>query len=849
MVNAQETTGAAVADTESAEKITVLGSRRIGRTISDSNVPVDVISSDILSEGGFSDINRQLQNTVPSFNFYQPSLADGTEHIKPASLRGLAPDQTLVLLNGRRFHSSALLNLNGTVGRGSVSVDLNAIPSAAIERVEILRDGAAAQYGSDAIGGVMNFITKKGSEGGSLTLTAGMYNTTLDGVPELTGVQTDSTGAVVANGSNRVAGIYGDDISRKDGETITLTGNFGLALGEDGYVNITGEYSHANATNRGGYDDGDTYAKNDDGSFDLREITANRDRFFFGAPESEAYTLLVNSGYYLPSNIEIYSTLTYQNRKSESGAFYREASDEAFLIQDIYPDGFTPKIHADIDDWSLLAGFKGELSDWEYDVSLVSGDNSVGYNNTNTANVTYLSETPTSFYGGEIGFTQNTANVDFSRWIDIDGLATPLSFAFGLEYRNESYEIDSGDVEAYTNKQSTDENGDLIFDDSGNPVYPTSSLFAQGSLYFSKDSEVDESRHSVAAYVEFDFDITDEWNVVVAGRYEDYSDFGDTTNVKVATRYNLTDDFTLRGSVSSGFRAPSLQQQFFTSITTNFIDGEAYDIGTIASTSTAAVSLGGQQLQAEDAMNYSVGFTWDVLENVSLTFDAYRIEIDDRIVLSETLGDDAEEAEIVTQVFAENGIEGISAVRFFINGVDSVTKGADLNVSYNTELLSGEFRLSAALNYNSTEISDVLNTAGPAALFDTDQLFARRERERLENSAPKRKGNLTANWQRDAYSVMVRANYYSETTSPGTTSAADVTVDSAVIIDTEFSYTFDNNIVASFGVNNLFDKYPESAVVTNGDSAGQFDYIAPYANFSPYGFQGRYLYLRGNLTF
>ena len=835
---------------QDAEQILILGSRRPGRSVVESNVPIDLIDEDTLQAGGFSDVSRQLQNVVPSFNYYQPSLVDGTEHIKPASLRGLAPDQTLVLLNGRRFHSSAILNLNGTAGRGSVSVDLNAIPSAAIKRVEILRDGAAAQYGSDAIAGVINIITKDASEGGFVSISGGSYFTDVDGVPELTGVQVDDTGNVVGNGSSRVAGIYGDDISRDDGENYTLSGNWGLELGNNGFVNLSGEYSHANRTNRGGYDDGDTYPKNEDGTFDLREIDADRDRFYYGLPETESYTVLGNAGYTFDNGIEAYSTVTFQDKDSISGAFYREASDEAFLIQEIYPDGFTPRILAEIQDYSVLVGVKGSSDVWDYNASIVTGKNTVDYTTSNTANATYLLDTPTSFYGGELASSQTTISFDASRYLDVDGLYSPISFAMGAEYRQDTFKITAGDEEAYTNRQVVDESGNPVFDDNGNPVYPTNRLFAQGAIYFSDAAQVDEDRDSYALYVDIDADITEQWNVTLAGRFEDYSDFGTTTNGKLATRYTFSEDFSLRASVSTGFRAPSLQQQFYTSISTNFVDGVAYEVGTIASTSEAAVALGGEQLDSEESTNYSIGFTWTPTNNLNITADAYRIEIDDRIVLSETLGDSEDEAIIVQQVFADNGVEGIGAVRFFMNGVNSVTEGVDLVANYQAgTVANGDLTFSLGANYNNTDVSDVVASAGPSDLFQPEQLFARRERERLENAAPEVKANITANWRGEALSLMLRTNYYGEVTQPGTTQAGDVTVDSAFIVDAEAGYLITDDLEAKIGVNNLFDKYPESAVITNQPDPGQFDYIIPFPNFSPYGFQGRYAYAKITYTF
>ncbi len=835
---------------QEAEQILILGTRRPGRSVVQSNVPVDLIDEETLAAGGFNDISRQLQNVVPSFNFYQPSLVDGTEHIKPASLRGLAPDQTLVLLNGRRFHTSALLNLNGSSGRGSVSVDLNAIPSAAIKRIEILRDGAAAQYGSDAIAGVINIITKDASEGGMISLSGGSYFTELDGVPELIGIQTNAQGNILPNenGSNRVTGVYGDEIRRNDGENINLAANFGLSLGDDGFVNFTGEIANANRTNRGGYDDGDTYPRNADGSFDERELTVDRNRFNFGAPDSESYTFLANAGYYLKNDAQLYATASFQDKESISGAFFREAADEGFFIQNIYPDGFTPQILAEIQDWSVLTGIKGSTENWDYNASVVIGNNEVDYTTSNTANPTFLQQTPTRFYGGQLANQQTTINFDASRFLDVDGLFSPLSFAIGAEYRLDEFEIKSGDEAAYTNIQATTESGEPVFDDNGNPVFQSDRLFAQGALYFSDAAQVDEDRHSYAFYVDLDADLTQRWNLTLAGRYEDYSDFGSTSNGKLATRYSFSDTFSVRSSVSTGFRAPSLQQQFYTSISTNFIDGEAFEIGTISSTSPAAMALGGKQLEAEESTNVSIGFTWTVIDNLTITADAYRIDIDDRVVLSETLGNDAEEAAIVQQVFSENNIDGIGAVRFFINGVDSRTEGVDIVANYSIDDVgSGVLNLSAGANYNETEVSRVVASAGPSDLFAAETLFARRERARLENAAPRVKANVTANWQGEDVSLMLRGNYFGEVTQPGSTQSGDVSVDTAFIVDLEAGYYITDDLELNIGANNLFDTYPQSAVVTDAPDVGQFDYVIPYPNFSPYGFQGRYVY--GELTY
>lgn len=855
VASAQTAPAQAPAAEEATDTVTIIGTRRTDRSVADSNVPIDVLSEEALGSIGYTDMNRQLQSLVPSFNFPQPTLVDGTEHIKPASLRGLAPDQTLVLVDGRRRHPTSLLNVNGSAGRGSVSVDLNAIPSSAIKRIEVLRDGAAAQYGSDAIAGVINIVTKDAPEGGKLSVTTGMYITTLDGVPEMTGVQVGPNGYPVKLGADRVAGIYGDDIERQDGETITVSYNQGFRLGDRGHLNATLEYITAHRTHRGGYDDGDTYPLLPNGEYDPREATVDREtRFLVGSPRSKALSGLANFGFDLNDQAELYGTASFQRREATSGAFYREAADEGYGIQSIYPDGFTPRMHSDISDYSVLAGVRGEVAGWNYNTSAIWGNNEVTYNNTNTANVTYLTATPTTFYGGGTEHSQTTVNADFSRLFDVGFLASPLSFAFGAEYRSEQYRIFAGDPAAYTNAPLLDANGNILYDASGNPLNGDSLLpvgthpFAQGSLYYNKNSQVNETRGAVGLYAELDADILSNWNVTLAGRYEDYDDFGDTFNAKIATRYDVFDDLAIRGSASTGFRAPSLQQQFYTSVTTNYVNGEAYDIGTLPATSPAAMALGGTQLQPEESVNYSIGATYTGIPKLTVTIDAYRIEIDDRIILSETLGDTAAEAAIVNQVFADAGIQGVGAARFFINGVSSATQGIDLTASYDIDLGDfGGLNLYGGLNWNKTNVSDVTASVGPGSLFTPSQLFAYRERERLENAAPRMKANVAANWSYGDLSSTVRVNYYGEVTQPGTTVATDETIDEAYLVDLEANYQVSDTVNLGFGVNNVFDKYPRSTIDRLGIAAASP--TSPYPGFSPYGFSGRYLYARLGVSF
>ena len=329
------------------EQISVIGSRRLGRTVEDSAVPIDIIGADALKSSGLTETNALLSNLLPSFNFPQASLTDGSDHVRPAQLRGLAPDHTLVLVNGKRRHSNALLNLNGSTGRGSSSVDLNAIPANAIERIEVLRDGAAAQYGSDAIAGVINIVLKSASSGGSVAAIYGANVTEMDGVPQLESVSEGSDG--------NLAFTEGGDRSLTDGQTLTLQGNMGFELGENGFLNISTEYRDRHSTNRSDYDQRENYDRLDDGSLDPRELTVNRYNHNFGNGDVEDFSVFYNSALQLTNDAELYSFGSYSKREGEGGGFYRRASDSR-NIEEIYPDGFLPVITSDINDFSLALG-------------------------------------------------------------------------------------------------------------------------------------------------------------------------------------------------------------------------------------------------------------------------------------------------------------------------------------------------------------------------------------------------------------------------------------------------------------------------------------------------------------
>jgi iron complex outermembrane receptor protein len=816
-------------DEQDVEQIQIVGSRRVGRTVNDSPVPIDIIDASSIEATGLTETNMILNQLLPSFNFPQPSITDGTDHVRPAQLRGLAPDHTLVLVNGKRRHTSALLNLNGSVGRGSSAVDLNAIPANAIKRIEVLRDGAAAQYGSDAIAGVINIVLKDGSEGGDVSATYGANVTTMDGVPNLDGVSVGSDGNLLFD--------TGSDREVTDGQTFTLRGNMGFEWGDDGFINVSAEYRDRGQANRADFDPRENYSRDENGALDPRELEINRYNHVFGNGEVEDYALFVNAGKEVSSSTEFYVTAGISSRDSIGGGFYRRAQDSR-NVQSIYPDGFLPSIQTDITDMSIITGLKGYGDVWNYDLSLTHGGNELEYSVVNSLNTSLGPTSQTDFDAGALEYTTTIVNADASRLLDTGVFYSEMNFAMGAEYRHESYEITAGEENSYI--RGTFGPGGAVTDPVNGPFGATGSQVFPG---FTPASAGDNSRHNYSFYVDVEADVVENWNVAVAGRFEDYSDFGSTFNWKMSHRVTLTDEFALRASVSTGFRAPSLQQQFFTSIATVFVDGEPTETGTFAPSSDVALALGSPGLDAEESDNFSAGFTYSPNADFNLTVDFYRIDIDDRIVLSNNLSGDAIEALLAGT--------GANRARFFLNAINSRTEGVDIVSTYTLNTAQyGAFNFNAGVNFNDNEVTDILDA--PAVLqsagFDQSNLFNDVELRRFETASPESKVNLGVTWSYDRYNATLRTTRYGEVEDPSSIEARNEIIPSEWVTDLDVRIALTDGLSVSVGANNVFDVYPQPTR-ESVEEVTTFSNIFSYSGFSPFGFTGRFVYGKVSYAF
>lgn len=845
-----------------SDDIVVTGTRFSDRTVTTSPVPIDALRGDDLRASGYQETTEVLRQLAPSFAFATPTTPDGNTHIHSASLRGLSPDETLVLVNGKRLHNAAWVNTGGTIGKGSTPTDLNQIPAAAIGRIEILRDGASAQYGSDAIAGVINILLRE--------------DTALHG--------SASAGTTYDGG----------------GDTYEVSLGGGVKLGEDGFINVTGYYRDHKAANRAQPDTRQFYfgisptgtpqplsarygagiGLNPPGGvsgtrLDPREATVNRNVWRFADQgDVEDASVVVNLEKPLGS-AELYGSGGYRVSKAHSNASFRRAGQDE-NVRAIYPDGFLPFIDTKSTDYSAGLGLRGDLAGWGWDLSSVYGGNSIEYRPNNTLNATLGAASPTSFYAGKFTNWQSTTNLTFTRDFDI-GLAAPVGFAAGAELRYDGYKISPGEPDSYAFGPSR------ILDGPNAGGVPT--IGSQGFAGVQPGDAVDTDRHAVGVFAELQAEPVKGWQTNLAGRYEDYSDFGDTWNGQASTRIQLPAGFALRGSASTGFHAPSLAQQYFSSTSSRTIVNNTTGFPEYVLVRTAPVgsplaqALGAQPLKPEKSTSFGGGLTF-AGGGLTASVDYYHIDIDDQIALSSNYVD-ASGSSRLRDYLASIGIPGVTSVRYFTNAIDTRTQGVDVTAAYTRALGEwGTLRLTAAYNHNQVRLRRVGTTpAQITALGITTPLFDVNERVRIEHGQPRDKVALGANLKVGVVTFDVRATRYGRVEQVALTnqSAANValiaqgstpfrtvatqsgTAGNVDVIQrleprwvTDFSFTgqVTPSITATFGANNLFNVYPTRNIastpqLTGADTFGAF----PYSEFSPFGFSGAFYYARLGFSF
>jgi len=759
--------------TSTLDTLIVTGTRVADRTVAESQSPIDIITSEALTATGTPELATALARALPSLNFPRPALTDGTSAIRPAQLRGLSPDQVLVLVNGKRRHTSSLLNLNGTIGRGSAPVDLNTIPISAIERVEVLRDGASAQYGSDAIAGVVNVVLKGSSEGGSLAVTAGQY-------------------------------------SAGDGKQTQIAGDTGLALGERGFLHLSAQLGQQEETNR---------ARPFAGTPGPTQPALGQKAFVIGEPEVDFGAVAFNTDIALTDAISAYGFGTASNRDITSFAFFRAPGSTAQNILGIYPDGFLPEIHNISKDRSLVAGVKGHAGDWNWDLSYNYGYNRLDFHTRNTLNASLGPTSPTSFYDGALETTQNIVNLDISRPLEL-GLAYPATLSFGIEARKEKWNQSPGEYGSYAN--------------AGLGV-AGAGAGAQGFGGFAPEVAGAYDRDSHAVYASLEADLTEQFSAGIAARYEDYDDFGSQVSGKLSARYAFNDGVALRATVASGFRAPSLAQQYFQTVSTTFLPGinTPFEIRTFPASSAVAQAFGAEALTAEESLSYSLGLVLQPADNLYVTVDAYQIDVDDRIALSSNLTGDA-----VRRLLESRGIFGVTGGRYFTNAIDTRTRGIDVIGTYRWDLAASNVDLTAGYNHTETEITRI--AANPAALDAIGLNLERIDRVeigRIEEGFPRSKLLLSGAWNTGDWAFLLATTRYGSVRTTPNNAALDQEYGAKWLVDVSATFKPGENWALTLGADNVLNEYPDENIFGNSTN-GQF----PYSNLSPFGFGGAFAY-------
>jgi iron complex outermembrane receptor protein len=821
------------------EEVVVTGTRKAGLTPLQTLSPVSVIGGAELEQQGVSDLTNALTKVTPALNTQRFPIADGTAFVRPVTLRNLAPDQTLVLVDGTRRHRSALVNLQlaplGTVNQGSQAVDFSAFPAIAIKRVEVLRDGASAQYGSDAIAGVINVILKDNNEGGSANAQYGEY-------------------------------------TEGDGERFTVDGNIGLPLGQDGFVNVSAEYSSSEITSRGQARP-DAAAVGDIVGDELVPYNGLGQRW--GDPDVEVWKAFVNAGFSLTDSLELYGNASYMDSQTIGGFFYRGPvlpaqymiSGRSTLITDgngdflpdpapqslvnsilaqglspadyltasasspsgwvllnpIYtefPGGYSPLFGADIQDFAVVGGIRGLVTEsLSWDLTLRTAENEVSYTLQNSINPSLGRLSPLDFNPGTLTQEESSANLDFVK----DFADSPFNLAFGLEWRNETYKIGAGDAGSTT-------------------VGPTFAQFGVGSDGFQgffPDQAGKWEKDSYAAYVDAETDLTDRFSMGAAARYEDHDDFGSTTDWKLSGRFQFTDAFAMRATFNTGFRVPTPGQVNTLNVTTSAdSSGNLIPSGFYPVDHPVAIALGATPQQTEESDSFTIGLVWDVSDNFNATLDVYDIQIDDRIGALDKTVNQAAVDNLIAAGYPNAQLLLNSSASYFSNAFDSDVFGVDLVLDAYNDLWGGILNSSLRYNYNDQEVKNIKpGTINASRAFD------------LENQVPNHRGVLSFDWSNDWLGGLLRFNYYGgwETTggifSPGNASDAS-SYGSEVLVDLEARFDFGEHFRVTLGGDNILDTYPGK------EQDGTFGFLgAVYSVTSPFGFNGALWYVRGSVFF
>ena len=827
------------------EIIVVVGSRASPRSIADSPVPIDVVGGKELMANGSSDMTTLLRTVTPSFNVNEQAISDGATIVRPANLRGLSPDSTLVLVNGKRRHKGSIIAFSGGgIADGAQSPDISTIPAIALKQVEVLRDGASAQYGSDAVAGVINFVLKDNADGGQLEMKVGQY-------------------------------------SEGDGDRVTIAGNFGVGLGDDGFANFSFEVNQQDATSRS-TQRSDAQALIDGGNTNIRTPAAQ----VWGTPEiSDDFKLFLNTGIELANGGEAYMFGNWSEKTVEGGFFFRNpinrngifngptidgefysesgtvfnAGDavDTILTGDLtegatnnsncpvvrisengvpdptalgqlegancyahtlrFPGGFTPFFGGDVVDLSLFMGTRGEFSDGtSYDFSVGVGEHSTEFHMSDTVNSSMGPETPTTFTPGAYAQLEQSINADFSKELESVMGFELLVVSYGFEMRQETFTITAGDEASWKLGPLTDQG------------------FGIGSNGFPGFKPADagaSSRTSKAAYLDMEADVTEDFLAQVALRAEDFSDFGSNFSWKVAGIYEINDSFKARGSVSTGFRAPTIGQSNVRSVQTQFdvALNALVDIATLPPTNPVSAKFGGVELTPEEAISFAAGIVYQQ-EEFFLTVDYFNIEVTDRITQTSAITlSDQDRQDLIDQGVTD--AIGLTQVKFFTNDFDTTTQGVDIVANYANEIFGGDMKYSLAYNWTETTVDKF----GP----NVDE----RKINRLENALPEHKGSFTVNYSADSWSLMARANYYGDWNQYG----PDIHGPAVILLDTEFAYHFDNGAGFSVGVSNITDENgPRAAMNEAGlsTSSGR-----SYSSTTPYGSNGRFLYAKATYSF